>query len=245
MFLYSLLENDGEVIVPLFDTLVAQTINVFSDRDAGDLLPEIYQTIVVRHRAKSLSIDLRERLSILEKSAQSIISARNSVKYSGGSAREEFEPIPRKPFVDIGLFTKPNPMKYEYMFSPIGLRWAESFSGQEDSPAIQEFLSTRFFKTAATAWEIDTHSLTGGEEIIPYLRRAAEAISSSSGYSPIEELGLLAGIEALIGDQYLLEIATARKALIDYQKTNPYNVRFTVDRLGALAHVKFLNRSDK
>jgi Skp family chaperone for outer membrane proteins len=36
------------------------------------------------------------------------------------------------------------------------------------------------------------------------------------------------------------KIATARQALIGYQKANPYKVRFTVDRMGVLAHARFL-----
>jgi hypothetical protein len=68
------------------------------------------------------------------------------------------------------------------------------------------------------------------------LYRAWKSIKSPDGYAPIEELALVAGIEALLDHRHILEVATAREALIAYQKANPYQVRFTVNRLGVLAH---------
>lgn len=240
LFLYSLIENDGEVILPLFEQLLLSNQEAFTDRAAGNLLPEIYYGIISRYRTKLLSVDLRERLEVLEKSAQSIIEARKNEKYEGGSAREEAIRPRLEPYVDIGLFTKPNSMKYEYSFSPIGQRWVCSFTGQEDSAGIEEFLSRRFFQSISKGWEIDSEPLTAPDEIVPYLKRAAKAISSSSGYAPIEELALLSGIEALVDDHKIFEIGAAREAIIAFQKANPYQVRFTVDRMGVLAHAKFV-----
>jgi hypothetical protein len=34
----------------------------------------------------------------------------------------------------------------------------------------------------------------------------------------------------------------AREAIIAYQKANPYQVRFTVNRMGVLAHARFLEK---
>jgi hypothetical protein len=68
-------------------------------------------------------------------------------------------------------------------------------------------------------------------------------IKSSSGYAPIEELALIGGIWALIDDQAIIEPGTAREAVINFQKANPYKVRFTVDRSGTLAHARFMDDS--
>jgi hypothetical protein len=133
-------------------------------------------------------------------------------------------------------------MKYEYAFSEIGKHWANAFRGDEDSAAIEEFLTRRFFHTAAHAWHVPVRELLP-EEMIPYLQRAAKAISSSSGYAPIEELALVGGIWALTDDHSIMEPGAAREALIAYQKTNPYKVRFTVDRSGALAHARFMDEN--
>lgn len=243
LFLYSLLENDGEVVFPLFSQLGKIGAKTFSDREAGNLLPEIYSNVIARYRTKSLSFDLRERLDVLEKSSQSIIEARNSEKYTGGSAREESIRPRLEPYVDIGLLTKPNPMKYEYCLSQAGQRWISILPNHDDSSGIEEYLSRRFFHSMATTWEISAQPLSKPEEIVPYLKRAAKAISSSSGYSPIEELALLSGIEALLDDHCYFEIGAAREALIAYQKAHPYEVRFTVDRMGVLAHAKFMEES--
>ena len=243
LFLYSLIENDGEIFIPLIVALSKLSSTNFSDRDSGNLLPEIYKTVIARHRLRSLAIDMRERLSILEKSAESIVTQRAREGYAGGGAREEASRPRLEPYVDIGFFDKPQKMKYEYIFSDIGRRWAEAFHGNEDSIAIEEFLARRFFHTAAQAWQVQARELLTPDEIVPYLQRAAKVISSSSGYAPIEELALVGGIWALTDDNAIIEPGVAREALIAYQKTNPYKVRFTVDRTGTLAHARFIDES--
>jgi hypothetical protein len=55
---------------------------------------------------------------------------------------------------------------------------------------------------------------------------------------------LLSGIWALTDDQVIFEPGTAREALIAYQKIYPYQVRFTVDRSGALAHARFMDEAN-
>lgn len=240
LLLYSLLENDGEVAFPLFGKLLRSDQDVFTDRSAGNFLPDIYTGVISRYRTKSLAVNLRERLEVLEKSAQSILEAGRTEKYEGGSAREESIRPRLEPYVDIGLITKPNPMRYEYQLSPSGQRFVSAFTGQEDSAEIEEFLARRFFQSLASAWQIDAEPLSKPDEIVPYLKRAAKTISSSSGYAPIEELALLSGIDALVDEHKIFEIGTAREAIIAFQKANPYQVRFTVDRMGILAHAKFM-----
>jgi len=240
LFLYSFLENDGEVFIPLLVKLANSNLSSFNDREAGDFLPEIYQSIISRYRKSMLAINLRERLEVLEKSASSIAAQQQKERYSGGSSREHASRPRLEPYVDIGLFSKPNPMKFEYSISPIGQSWANAFAGQEDSAAIEEFLFRRFFETAANSWKIDATPITSTDEIVTRLQKAAKIVSSSSGYAPIEELALLSGIESLIDDHQYFEIGTAREAIIAFQKANPYKVRFTVDRMGTLAHAKFI-----
>jgi hypothetical protein len=243
LFLYSLIENDGEVFIPFYVALSSLSNDGFNDRDAGNLLPEIYKTVIARYRMRSLAVDMRERLEMLEKSAEKIAIARAKETYSGGSAREESSRPRLEPYTDIGLLQKPNKMKYEYTLTEVGRQWASAFRGDEDSAAIEDFLARRFFHTAAQAWVIQASEITAPEEIVPYLQRAAKIVSSSSGYAPIEELALLGGIWALTDDSKMMEPGVAREALIAYQKANPYKVRFTVDRSGILAHARFMDES--
>lgn len=243
ILLYSLIENDGEIFIPVLVSLSKLAENSFNDREVGDLLPEIYKTVSQRHRMRSLSIDVRERLDVLEKSAESISILRARAGYAGGGAREEASRPRLEPYTDIGIFEKPQKMKYEYRLSEVGRRLASEFNGNEDSNTIEEFLSRRFFHAVALAWQIQGRELTTSDEIVPLLHRAAKAISSPSGYAPIEELALMGGVWALTEDQAIMEPGTAREALIAYQKANPYKVRFTVDRSGTLAHARFMDLS--
>ena len=99
-----------------------------------------------------------------------------------------------------------------------------------------EFLANRFFTTAAAAWAIPAQPISAPEEVVPHLLRASKAIRSPGGYAPIEEMALVAGIEGLLDHGVIIEPEAARKAIIVYQKDHPYEVRFTVDRMGVLAH---------
>jgi hypothetical protein len=245
LFLYSLLENDGEVFIPLLTQLAQQANKVFSDRYAGSFLPEIYQKVIARHRARLQSVEMRERLIVLEKSAESISKQRLQEKYEGGGAREEGSRPRLEPYVDVGLLTKPDPMKYDYALGVSGLEWANQVRSVETSDEISDFLQKHFFETAAKAWEITDAPSVPVDQIIQGLQSAWKAISSSNGYAPIEEIALLAGIKTLVNENKVIEIATARDTLIAYQKANPYAVRFTVDRLGVLAHAKFIDENTR
>lgn len=244
LLLYALIENDGEVLVPLWSQLAAKHSDGFNDREAGNLLPEIYRAIITRHRTRLLPADMRDRLLILEKSADSIAQARQSEKYTGGSAREESSRVRIEPFADIGLFCKPDPFKYEYGFCEAGRTWAEVLAGAETSQGIADFLANRFFATAAAAWAIPAQSIAAPEEVVPHLQRASKAIRSPGGYAPIEEMALVAGIGGLLDHGLIIEPEVARKAIIAYQKEHPYEVRFTVDRMGVLAHARFVDPSE-
>jgi len=239
LLLYALLENDGEVIIPLFVQLAAETADGFSDRDAGDRLPEIYRALIKRHRNRLLSADERERIEVLSQIADSIEKWRGQ-SYSGGGAREEASRPRVEPYTDIGLLTKSDTFHYSYTFTSAGLTWAEALVGIESDSQVAEFLVTRFFAIAAHAWELEATPVTDPATIVLHLHRAWLAIRSAGGYAPIEEMALVAGIEALLEDGLVIEPAVAREALIAYQKANPYQVRFTVNRMGLLAHARFL-----
>lgn len=244
LLLYALIENDGEVLAPLWSQLATKHPDGFNDREAGNLLPEIYRAAIARHRTRLLPADVRDRLLVLEKSADSITRARQSEKYTGGSAREESSRVRVEPFADIGLFCKPDPFKYEYGFCDAGRMWAEALANVETSQAVGDFLANRFFTTAAAAWTIPAQPISASEEIAPHLQQASKAIKSPGGYAPIEELALVAGIEGLLDHGLIIEPEVARKAIIAYQKDHPYEVRFTVDRMGVLAHARFVDPNE-
>lgn len=241
LLLYALLESDGEVIVPLLCQLAAESADSFSDRDAGDRLPEIYRAVIKRHQSRLLSADERERIEDISQTAESIEKWRGR-PYSGGGAREEASRPRVEPYVDIGLLSKPDPFHYAYVFTPIGLTWAEALCDVRTDEQVADFLASRFFATAAKAWEIPAEIASDSDPdvIVAHLHRSWAVIQSTGGYAPIEEMALVAGIEALLEHGLVIEPGVARQAIIAYQKSNPYRVRFTVNRMGVLAHARFL-----
>lgn len=239
LLLYSFLDNDGEIIVPLWLKLRNNMTSNFSERNAGDLLPQIIKNITARYKNKMLQVDLRKRLESLDKTADTISRQVNIQDYSSVSAREETIRIRLEPIVDMGLLGKLNPFRFEYSFTESGKVWVEALEGYEESIALSEFLDRSFFVTAAKANKISTTNISK-EEILQFLYSAWKILSSSNGYAPIEDLSLLACMNSLVDNGKILEIGTARETIIAYQKDNPYKVRFTVDRMGNLAHAKFI-----
>jgi len=239
LLLYALLENDGEIIAPLLGQLAAEAADDFNDRDAGDRLPAIYRALIKRHRRRVLSAEERDRLEVLSGVADNINKWKGR-SYTGGGARENTVRVRLEPYTDIGLLTKSDPFRYSYTFTPPGLAWAGALTGIESDAQVSEFLAIRFFATAARAWELEATPVTDPATIVPHLHRAWLSIRSAGGYAPIEEMALVAGIEALLEDGLIIETKVARGAIIAYQKANPYQIRFTVNRMGVLAHARFL-----
>jgi len=214
-------------------------VDGFTDRDAGDRVPAIYRAIIGRHRARFLSAGQRKRLETLSEAANSIEKWRHR-SYTGGGARTEASSVRVEPYVDIGLLGKPDPFRYRYTFTPVGRVWAEAFQDIETDEQIANFLVYRFLATAARAWKIPHSPITDAEDIVPCLYRAWQVIKSAGGYAPIKEIALVAGITSLLDQGLLIETGVAREAIIAYQKDHPYEVRFTVNRLGVLAHARFV-----
>jgi len=241
LLLYALLENDGEVIAPLLSQLAGLAADGFSDRQAGDRLPQIYRDLIKRHRSRGLSAEERDRLQVLSKAADSIEKWRER-RYTGGGANVETSRPRVEPYADIGLLHKPDPYRYRYGFTPAGVVWAEALSGIETDAQVSEFLTQQFFATAARASKVPAMPIGDRDAVVTQSYRAWQAIRSTGGYAPIEEIALVAGIQALCTDRLILEPAAVRDAIIWYQKDHPYQVRFSVNRLGALAHARFLQQ---
>ncbi|MGQ9555748.1 MAG: hypothetical protein ACUVWR_16740 [Anaerolineae bacterium] len=239
LLLYSFLDADGDVLALLWSHSSLREATTFTDRDVGNLLADIYRRIIERHRGRVLSADERSRLVGMERSAARIAQWRDQ-PYSGKGANLHAGTVRVEPYVDLGLLSKPDPFQYEYTFSPAGRIWLEALAQTSTGEEVTEFLGRRFFSTAAHAWGIYARSLSSPEDIVPHLRQAWRVIRSPGGYAPIEEMALLAGIDALLEHSVVIEPMVAREALIAYQKANPYEVRFTVNRLGALAYARFL-----
>ena len=235
VLLYCLLDNDAEIFLPLLQSLVKHREEVFNERFAGDLLPNILREVSATHAKRSLPAAERERLSVLTKIAKNVAKWRGKL-YTGSGAREEAIRVRLEPYCDLGMFSKPVREKYDYRVTKAA-RVLVDHSDEFANTA--RFLQEGFFAAFAASREIEAKPASNSEAI-DALARAGEALKSSLGYTPIPDVGLLAGTWLLCEQERILELNRTVDLLKERQKQDPTFVRFTVDRMGSLAYVKFL-----
>lgn len=235
VLLYCLLDNDAEVSLPLLQALSAKGDEVFDERTAGDLLPDILRGVGATHGKRSLPAAERERLAMLSKVASSVAKWKGK-PYTGGGARENNIRVRLEPWCDLGLLSKPIREKYGYQATDAARVLVDHNSRFAD---IDKFLQNGFFVALAACRSIEAQP-AGEGEATEALAQAGEALKSALGYTPITDVGLLAGTRLLFEQKRVLELDRTVELLKALQKQDPNFVRFTVDRMGALAYVKFL-----
>jgi hypothetical protein len=235
VLLYCFIDNDAEIIYRLFHTLIDLKDKSFDERTAGDFLPHIIRESANSFRNASLPVEDRERLGMLEKVAGSIADWKGK-PYTGSGSREEFIRVRLEPYCDLGLFTKPDKHRFAYRVTP-ALRTL--ITNWHDLEATDDFLEQRFFTTLAGLHRLKARKAKD-DEVKKALLDAGQTLKSTLGYSPITDVGLLAGIRLLFKQKRILELSWTRMFLRTWQKEEPNLVRFTVDRMGALTYVKFL-----
>jgi len=235
VLLYCFIDNDAEIIYRLFNTLINLGTGFFDEREAGDFLPQIIRESCKSFRNTVLPTEDRERLGVLEKVSGSIAEWKGK-PYTGSNAREEFIRVRLEPYCDLGLFQKSDKHRFTYKVTPELGMLMTNWSGLE---ATDDFLETRFFTTASSLHKLPIREATD-EEAKDALLAAGQTLKSTLGYSPITDVGLLAGVRLLFQQKCILELSRTRTLLRAWQKEAPTVVRFTVDRMGALAYVKFL-----
>jgi len=234
-FLYSILENDGDVLKLLYTQLL-NFKNSFSDWQAGDYLPEIYEKIAQVYTPNITSGVDRERINHLVESAKKIKIWVNKPRTGGRGAKIDAITPRLEPFIDLGLLEKPDPYKYEYKFTERGREFFNSFSNAENT---DKFLDFQFFSTLVKSFKLKAKHATDNE-MIEVLISAFHKIKSPLGYAPIREIALLSIIDSIVNENKYFEIGKAVKLIMEYQKQHPYKLRFQVDRSGAPVYVKFL-----
>lgn len=238
--LYSILENDGDVLRSLYARLLSLR-NSFSDWTAGNFLPEIYIEITKVYRPNVASGVDKEKLDHLFDSAKRIERWVNKPRTGGRGAKIDAITPRLEPFVDLGLLKKQDPYKYEYCFSKEGGEFFTSFCFNED---IGKFLDESFFSTINKSFKLKADPATQ-DEIMKTLFFAFDIIKSPLGYAPIKEIALLGATKLLVDDRKYFEVEQARKLIMEYQKSHPYAARFQVNRSGAPVYVKFLRDQEK
>lgn len=235
LLLYCFIDNDAEIIYRLFQTLIKLQAESFDERMASDFLPQIIRDSVNSFRNASLPTEDRERFGVLEKVAGNIADWKGK-PYTGSGSREAFIRVRLEPYCDLGLFQKTDPHRFAYKVTPGLLKLMTNWHGLHTT---DEFLETHFFTTLNSLHSMRAREATD-DEAKTSLLAAGQVLKSTLGYSPITDVGLLAGIRLLFQQKRILELSRTRSLLRAWQKEEPTVVRFTVDRMGALAYVKFI-----
>jgi hypothetical protein len=141
-----------------------------------------------------------------------------------------------EPYCDLGLFSKPDRHRFSYKVTPALRKLMTNWHGPD---ATDDFLETNYFTTVGGLNRLRVREATD-EEAKTALLAAGQSLKSTLGYSPITDVGLLSGIRLLFQHKCVLELSRTRTLLRAWQKEAPTVVRFTVDRMGALAYVKFI-----
>ncbi|HQU47475.1 MAG TPA: hypothetical protein PK867_32020 [Pirellulales bacterium] len=141
-----------------------------------------------------------------------------------------------EPFCDLGFLTKPYRDRFSYCTTDRLRTWAARW---QQAGNTDEFLRDRFFAALAATRGLPARPVDE-DRAVAALVAAGEELKSPLGYSPITDVALLAAARLLADEQLVLEIGVATELLKALQKRDPALVRFTVDRMGTLAYVKFL-----
>jgi hypothetical protein len=235
VLLYCFIDNDAEVLHPFFMNLLDESENLFNERAASAFLPKIFYQLIKNYQDKNISAEERKRLGLLKKTAAKIEEWQGKF-YSGGGAIQETIRVRLEPFSDLGLLRKPRAERYEYQITQALHRLMDRWGNVQDTG---NFLQERYFNAFAAIRGINARPAEE-TEALEALVQAGEALKSSLGYTPITDVGLLAGIRLLTEKALVLELGRTTDLLKQWQKRDPNFIRFTVDRMGTMAHVKFL-----
>ena len=237
LLLFSFIEHDGDILKPLYLSILKEKELHFRLEIAGDMLPLIYSKVAKEGRKYIRSGDDVLFLQRILDTASTIEKWKG--KPSDGRESRAKNIIPRlEPFVDFGILSKPDPFAYGYQITDATKTFFESFV---NSDSIDHFLYHSFFDSSNRAFGLDKKHRTDRETILPTIQKAYTVLKSPLGYVPILEVALLAGIYSITESGSYFEISEVTDTLKSLQKEKPELIRFNVDRWGALTFVKFNN----
>lgn len=235
-FLFAFLEFDGDVLKALYANLLSLN-QEFTDRDAGDYLPEIYHTLEKQARRRVRSADDRMRLERMLDMAASIEKWKER-SYSGESARGHAITVRLEPLVDLEFLSKVDPFAYNYSISEPGKLFFDAVTQTDD---IGDFLHSSFFAVCNETYKLGAKQIENPDDILAELYRAYNCLKSPVGYAPIIETALLASITAITERNIYFEIDESISVMKQLQKEQPHFIRFNIDRMGNLTYVKFVD----
>ena len=240
--LYCFIENDGDVLKKLYPKILNSSQNFddpkyYSEKEAGDLIPDIYKEIAKEFsKKKKLPQDQIVINKILE-TAKKIEFLKNTSGGGGKNAREHAITYRLEAFVDFGLIKKPDPYEYRYEQNK---RLAEFFQMMNNFKSVDEFITTSFFTSILDLYSIKLQPVHDEEMIMAQIKSAYNSIKNEIGYALINDIAILASINGINDNSGFLEIKETSDFLMDQYKKRPNLMRFQIDRQGHIKFIKFL-----
>lgn len=238
--LYSFIKNDGDVLTKLYPQLL-NLGDIFTERDVGDLLPDIYRNIATKLKKTIKSGDDIIKINKLLDTANTIESWKKR-PYKSGGARDQAALLRLEPFVDLGLISKPDPYSYKYSVNKNTITSIGFLNKVED---IQLFLNDSFFSMSIQLFTDKKNKSLSETAFIKKLEKAYELLKSTLGYVSINELSLLVGCFLLVEENMVSEVNNTIRKLKEYQKDFDSEIRFNIDKWGNLSYIKFVNFFNK
>jgi len=222
LFFYCLLDADGDLVKRLYRRLVLHT-GLFDKSDVSNYMVESLDELRKEIKDRRLSMTYR---SIDTQLRGSIEALKN---------RSEQAVVPRlEPFVDCGLIARGNRQSsiYEHMGGT-----SVFINNLNGSPSVDDFLNGSLAVNVANLLGLQREYNVG---LVPhYVADSYSRLRSGIGYCSIKDLALLAVAASIGSGSGIFEIVDVEQAIVGLAREYGTNVRFTKDRQGNVALVKF------
>lgn len=209
----------------------------FGIKNSSDFVSESIKKLIKASKTLVLSINEKEFLNQLAKTAESIKNPKGTIHGTGRSIYQFF--LSRCELLcDLGFLDKNDKYSANYTTNtktPI----LSDFINRYDH---EEFLNNHYFELISRLYALGASN--HGKDtsiIIQKIKKYSVSLKSQVGYVPIIESILLLNSKLLREKEpYFVEINECIDIIKKYQKENQKLVRFAVDRQGKLVSVRFL-----
>lgn len=249
-FLYNLFLSDGDFFIPfvynIYSTFNKQQFNYL---DAGNLIPNVIDSILKSFSGTAYTSSHREQLVDLEKmksTIQKVIQDKSERKGSG--SRREQECIPRLEWmVDLDILTKASSRTYaitdlgETVLTNFGKIYEKYLTKGFPDQAIRKIVDNDFYEIIRRPYfsEFSTEKQT--INLIEFIGDSYDKLKGIGGYCLFRPLLLLANINNLSHEQKVfLEYSNGVDLLEKSFRNDPEKIYYTTDRLGTDVQIKIL-----
>jgi len=248
-FLYNILLGDGDFLIPFLTNLLDKHGQVkFSYLDAGNLIPDVIDGLLIKFSGLAYTSDDREKIYEIEKMKDIIINDIKEQKEKKGSgSRREQECITRLEWmIDLGIINKNDSRNYEFTkFGKVFVKEAGNIynkyieSGFPDR-SVSELLDNNFYQLLNSS--IYPNSILDEDEsLIEFIGESYNILKGISGYCLLRPLLLLSNILSISkNNKAYIEYRHGRELLEKVFKEMPDKIYFTTDRFGEDVQVKLM-----